>query len=276
MKNLSNNLPDALRFFSEHLKLTGVAHTGPEPSGNPDLLGKRLGLLNGSSWITPWSNFFGRVYLPGVHLINAGNEAIQISFMKAHQNGLPVPPHSNIEVFTRMAIDLVELAEVDAILITCSTMNRSHNLVQAALDHYKVPVIQIDRPMMEKAILHGGKTLVVATHGPTVKSTQALLIEVAESMGQSITFSGLEVEDAWHCLASGDVERHNKLLANGIRLAIQKEKIDSVVLAQLSMTVFLLTYPDPIAEFGVPIFSSGKCGFEHMKELLVQMPQKEH
>ena len=66
---------DALRLFSEYLKVTGVAHLDPEPQGEPGLLGKRLGLLNGSSWITLWSNYFGRLYLPGVHLVNAGNEA---------------------------------------------------------------------------------------------------------------------------------------------------------------------------------------------------------
>jgi hypothetical protein len=40
-----------------------------------------------------------------------------------------------------------------------------------------------------------------------------------------------------------------------------------VVLAQLSMTVFLLTYPDPLREFGIPVFSSGQCGFERVAEV---------
>ena len=113
----------AIRLFSDYLAWTGVAHTGPETSGDPTLIGKRLGLLNGSSWITLWSNFFGHVYLPGVHLINAGNEAVQINFMQAHQDGHKVPPVVNIQTFVHYAQDLVELAQVDAILITCSTMN---------------------------------------------------------------------------------------------------------------------------------------------------------
>ena len=85
---------EAIRLFSDYLRVTGVAHTGPEPQGDPRLVGKRLGLLNGSSWITLWANYFGRMYLPGVHLVNAGNEAVQINFMEAHSAGSAFPARS--------------------------------------------------------------------------------------------------------------------------------------------------------------------------------------
>ena len=96
------NIPeakDAIRFFENYLSVTGLPHTGPEPEGDPALIGKRLGLVNGGSWITLWANYFGRIYLPGVHLVNVGNEAVQINFLQAHQEGKPVPPQSNIDTF---------------------------------------------------------------------------------------------------------------------------------------------------------------------------------
>jgi len=263
---------DPIRLFSEYMRLTGAAHTGPEPAGDPALLGKRLGLLNGSSWITLWSTYFGRLYLPGVHLINVGNEAVQVNFMEAHAKGLPCPPQSNVDAFVRYARDLAELGHVDAVLITCSTMNRAYTQVQAALAPYGVPVEQIDRPMMEQAVAHGGRVLVVATHGPTVKSTQALLQETAQAMRQEVTFSGLDVEEAWHRLAVGDVAGHNHALAEAIRGSLAREEIGCVVLAQLSMTVFLLSYPDPVAAFGVPVLTSGECGFQRMREILTVRP----
>jgi hypothetical protein len=173
---------DPAQLFSDYLRVTGIAHLGPEASGEPGLVGKRVGLLNGSSWITLWSNYFGRLFLPGVHLVNAGNEAIQLNFMDAHQKELPCPPQSNIEAFIRYARDLVELAQVDLVLITCSTMNRAYPQVVDALRPYAVPVIQIDQPMMERAVDQGGEILVVATHGPTVNSTQALLQETASQL----------------------------------------------------------------------------------------------
>ncbi len=259
---------DPFRLFSDYLKVTGVAHTGPEKTGDPNLIGKRLGLINGSSWITLWANYFGRVYLRGAHLINVGNEAVQINFMEAYQKGEPTPPRSNIETFAVYARQLVELGHVDAILITCSTMNRAFPEVQKAVQEFDVPVVSIDRPMMERAVKHGGRTLVIATHGPTVKSTQALLQETAQDLGTEIDFCGETNEEAWHFLAEGDVRGHNESLANMIGKGILNEGISSVVLAQLSMTVFLLSYPDPMAEFGIPVFTSGQCGFEYMREVL--------
>ncbi len=83
-----------------------------------------------------------------------------------------------------------------------------------------------------------------------------------------MSFSGLTVESAWHKLAEGDIEGHNHTLATAIRAHTQTETIGCVVLAQLSMTVFLLSYPDPVTEFGVPVFTSGQCGFEYVRELL--------
>ena len=256
---------DPLRLFSDYVAVTGVARLEPEPQGHPALLGKRLGLLNGSSWITLWCNYFGRLYLPGVQLVNAGNDAVQLNFMQAHGKGEPCPPLSNVEVFVRTARDLVDLAGVDAILITCSTLNRSYAAVAEAVD---VPVLQIDRPMMEAAVQREGKVLVVATHGPTVESTQALLVETAEQLGLPITYTGVTAEEAWHRLAAGDVEGHNTLLAEAIREARGREVLGCVVLAQLSMTVFALSYPDAEAEFGLPVLTSGQAGFQRAGEIL--------
>ena len=256
---------DPIRMFSEYLRVGGVAHLGPESEGDPALLGKRLGLINGSAWILLWSNYSGRVYTPGGHLVNVGNEAVQLNFMQAHKDGKPTLPQSNIAAFVRYARDLVDLADVDAIMITCSTMNRAYPAVQDAV---RVPVVPIDRPMMERAVRHGGRVLVIATHGPTVNSTQQLLQETAAELGKEVSFSGLTIEDAWYNLAVGDVQGHNDALATAIREHIQTKEIGCVVLAELSMSVFLLSYPDHVAEFGVPVFTSGQCGFEYMRNLL--------
>ncbi len=260
---------DPAQLFSDYLRITGIAHLGPEPSDTPGLVGKRLGLLNGSSWITLWSNYFGRLYLPGVHLVNAGNEAVQLNFMDAHQKGLPCPPQSNIDAFICYARDLVELAQVDVVLITCSTMNRAYSQVADALQCYSVPVLQIDQPMMERAVDQGGKILVVATHGPTVNSTQTLLRETASGLRREVSFSGMTVEAAWQCLAAGDVAGHNIALAQAIHAHLDQEPASCVVLAQLSMACLLFTYPDPLVEFGIPVYTSAQCGFEKVCELLM-------
>ena len=262
---------NGLELFRDYLKVMGIAHLGPESYGEEVLKGKKLGVLNGSSWIMLWATYFGRKYLPGVHLVNAGTEAMQLNFMDAYRKGEATPPQSNIDAMARYAIDLVELAQVDAVLITCSTMNRSYPFVAKALEPYGVPVLPIDLPMMEKAVNQGGRILVVATHGPTVKSTQLLLEETAARLGKvgKIHITGLHTEAPWECLAKFDIEGHNRALAEAIRAKLKKEKIDCVVFAQLSMSVFLLSYPDPEKEFGVPIYTSGQYGFEAMRDILL-------
>ena len=88
--------------FAEYVRVTGLPHLGPEPAGDADLIGKRLGLLNGSSWISLWSNYFARRYLPGVQLVNAGNDAVQLNFMAAHDRGEPCPPERTSKPLSAM------------------------------------------------------------------------------------------------------------------------------------------------------------------------------
>ena len=84
-----------------------------------------------------------------------------------------------------------------------------------------------------------------------------------------VNFTGETVEEAWQRLATGDVAGHNEALAEAIRRRCMETETACVVLAQLSMTVFLLSYPDPVAAFGVPVFTSGQCGFEAVRDLLL-------
>ena len=262
---------DAKQLFSSYMKLVDVPQLEAEETSDARLLGKKLGLVNGSSWVQLWSYYFGRIYLPGVKLINVGNEVIQLNFMKAHREGKECPPQSNIDLFCSYARQLCELSAVDAIMVTCSTMNRSLPFVKDAVKDFHIPVVQIDEPMMQKAVENGGKVLIIATHGPTVKSTQKLLEETTTAMGRksALQYSGATVEDAFHLLGEGKIDEHNELIANAIREEQKKNKIDQVVLAQLSMSVFKLSYPDPLASFGVPVLTSGEEGFNRMKQILI-------
>jgi Asp/Glu/hydantoin racemase len=254
--------------FSMYMKVTGVPTLDELPGGDPDLKDKKLGIVNGASWISLWTNYFGKKILPGVKLINVGNEAVQLNFMDAHHKGESCPPQVNIDLFAEYAEQLVKLHGVDAIMISCSTMNRAAGAVRRTMEKYGVPVVQIDEAMMEEAVNHGGKILIVATHGPTVDNTRALLEETAQRLGKEISFAGATVEEAFDLLGAGDIEGHNKVIAQAIRESTQREKIDIVVLAQLSMTIFKLSYPDCVKEFGVPVLTSGETGFQRAGEIL--------
>jgi len=262
-------LADPVRLFSDYMRLTGTPSLAPE-TGHPKLAGKSLGLVNGSTWVSLWGSWFGRTLLPGVKLVHAGGDHVQLRFMAAHHAGKPCPPPENIRSFVRTARDLVAFHPVDAVLITCSTMNRAAGAVRRALKKTGVPVVQIDEAMMEMAVARGGRILVIATHGPTVTSTQALLRETAARLKQTISFDGATVEKAFDLLGAGDIAQHNKLIVRAIRAAQKRGPIDTVVLAQLSMSVFVLEHPDSEREFGVPVLTSGECGFQRVREILLK------
>lgn len=262
---------DPIRLFGDYMKVTGVPQLADATSPDPALAGKKLGLVNGSAWITLWCNYFGKAILPGVKLVNVGNEGVQLNFMRAHHAGEPCPPPVNIELSSNYAKDLVDLVHVDAVMITCSTMNRAYTQVSARMKGLGVPTVQIDEAMMEEAVSTGGRILVVATHGPTVKSTQNLLQETAERMGRKVDFAGATVEEAFECLGQGRIAEHNQIIADAIRKAMAARHVDIVVLAQLSMAVFAFSHPDPVADLGVKVLNSAETGFRRAGEILRQL-----
>ena len=261
-------IADPVRLFSDYMKLTGTPTLVPE-TGDKRLTGKTLGLVHGSTWVSLWGTWFGRGMLPGVKLVHAGGDHVQLRFMAAHDAGQPCPPRENIRSFVQTAKELVAFHPVDAVLITCSTMNRAAGAVRRALKSSGIPVVQIDEAMMEAAVERGGRILVIATHGPTVSSTRALLKETAARRGRKVSFDGATVEAAFDLLGRGDIARHNRAIARAIRTGQKRGKIDTVVLAQLSMSVFALEHPDAESEFGVPVLTSGECGFKRVRELLL-------
>lgn len=262
---------DPIRLFGDYMKVTGVPQLTEPAGSDPALAGKKLGLVNGAAWISLWCDYFGKAILPGVKLVNVGNTGVQLNFMRAHHSGEPCPPQINIDLFTSYAKDLVDLVGIDAVMITCSTMNRSYKQVSARMRELGVPTVQIDEAMMEEAVSTGGRILVVATHGPTVKSTQSLLRETADRLGKKVDFDGATVEEAFECLGQGRIAEHNQIVADAIRKAMAARRADIVVLAQLSMAVFAFSHPDPVADFGVKVLNSAETGFRRAGEVLRQL-----
>jgi aspartate/glutamate racemase len=265
---MNHQIEDDLTLFSLYMRVCSVPSLEPEPAGDPDLIGKTVGLLNGASWVSLFATYFGRRILPGAKLIAVGNDAVQLHSMQAHRDGRPCPPQANIDRFIRYAEDLVQLHGADALLLTCSTMNRAAGAVREALRKYAVSVVQIDEAMMEAAAAPGGRILLVATHAPTVRNSRELLEETAAKLGTRVSIAEAVVEPAFHSLGLGDIAGHNETIAQAIREAAAREPFDRVVLAQISMSLFKLTYPEPERVFGVPVLTSGEEGFRRIRRLL--------
>jgi hypothetical protein len=97
-----------------------------------------------------------------------------------------------------------------------------------------------------------------------------LLKETADRLGKTVDFVGATIEEAFELLGRGRIAEHNQGIAQTIRSAQNRDEIDIVVLAQLSMSVFSFSFPDPLKEFGVPVLNSGQTGFARAGEILRQ------
>lgn len=268
MKNYNYDEKELL-LFEEYAKVFTLPSLCGPTGTNSKLAGKRLGIVNGSSWVSVWSNYFSHKILPEVMRLNVGNDGMQYNFMLAHKNGEACPPEKNIQAMADEAEQLCDLYRVDALICTCSTMNRAYPVVAKRVEKYGIPVVQIDIPLMEQALLTGNSILVIATHGPTVDNTRILLQETAQRLQKKPVIYGVTEESAFEEIASGNIKAHNEIIANAIRASKKKFDFDVVVLAQLSMSVFKLSFPDCEKEFGVPVLTSGECGFERIKEILL-------
>jgi hypothetical protein len=120
--------------------------------------------------------------------------------------------------------------------------------------------------MAEKAISMTDKIAVLATVPTTLDPTIRLLDMCADEAGKKITtVSGL-AEGAFSAITSGDVETHDRLIAEtAVKVA---ETCDVILLAQASMA----RMEEPLRELtGKIVLSSPKLGIEMVKEILEDM-----
>jgi hypothetical protein len=89
-------------------------------------------------------------------------------------------------------------------------------------------------------------------------------------MGKKVDFIGATIEEAFELLGHGRIEEHNQAIAKTIRRVQSQDQVDIVVLAQLSMSVFSFSFPEPMLEFGVPVLNSGQTGFARAGDILRQ------
>ncbi|OQP83980.1 hypothetical protein BTR14_21135 [Rhizobium rhizosphaerae] len=126
-----------------------------------------------------------------------------------------------------LILDLSE--EVDAILVTCSTLGPAADAVG---DITGVPVLRVDHALAEQALVEGRHVLVLCTVATTLAPTRALFSTIAERRGAS--FETRLVPGAWTLFKTGDMMGYFRCIADATRDAIA-EGFTSVVLAQASM-----------------------------------------
>jgi len=220
-----------------------------------DLSNKTIGLIHASSLTIPIAKPFIQEIIPEVQVMHLCDDTIQRDNLSA---GVGVIPKINYFKFATYA-HFLEEAKVDLIVLMCSTFNRA---VEFARPMINVPMLQIDRPMMELAVKTGKKIGLLATLPTTVPSSERLLRVVAEEMGKEIEIKTILSSEAFKELEKGNTERHNEILLEEIDKL--SREVDCICMAQISMSVL----ESRLTNTRVPVYNSGRTGFTRVREIL--------
>jgi Asp/Glu/hydantoin racemase len=194
-------------------------------------------------------------YIPDVEVMHLCDDTIQRDNIAA---GVGVIPKHNYFRFAQYAHNLQE-SGVELILLACSTFNYAAELARPMID---IPILQIDRPMMELAVMQGKRVGLLATLATTVPSSERLLRIVAAEKNRPVEITTVLRPQAFEAVSKGDTETHNRILLEEIDQL--STKVDSIVMAQLSMSALA----PHLGKTVVPVYNSGTTGFGYIREKL--------
>lgn len=155
---------------------------------------------------------------------------------------------------------MAESIGADAIFSQCSSMGEAADVAAQTIG---IPVLKIDKAMMDEAVAIGKTIAVVATVASTIKPSVGLLKNSAEAQGKQIDVVEALVDGALDILLNkGDRERHNEMVLSKIKHL--ESTCDVIVLAQGSMVV-LAPF---LSEISVPVLTSPELGVQRMRKVL--------
>lgn len=216
---------------------------------------KTLGIIHAINLTVRAMQPFIERYLADVDVVHICDDTIQRDNIRA---GVGVIPKRNYYKFAQYAHNLEE-AGADMILLACSTFNYAAELARPMIN---VPIMQIDRPMMEAAVCTGPRVGLLATLATTVPSSERLLRIVAAEQRKEVALTTVLRPEAFEAFQRGDIAAHNAMLLEEIEKL--SDKVDSIALAQLSMSALARE----LKETRVPVFNSGTTGFERVRDML--------
>lgn len=220
-----------------------------------DLSQRTVGIIHASHITIKAMEPYIQKYIPEAEIMHLCDDTIQRDNIRA---GAGVIPKVNYYKFAQYAHNLQE-AGVDMILLACSTFNYAAELGRPLTD---IPIAQIDRPMMEKAVRTGRRIGLLATLATTVPSSERLLDIAAAEAGAQIERKTVLCSEAFEEYSKGNISRHNELLMDAIdRLS---DEVDCIVMAQLSMSALA----PQLTNTKVPVYNSGETGLLRVREML--------
>ena len=158
-------------------------------------------------------------------------------------------------------LESAELAGADYIMVTCSSIGPA---VEAGAKLIGVPVLRVDQPMADQAVVTGKKIGVIATLSTTLEPTADLISRRAASVEKKVKLISQLVEGAFEALMAGDGATHDAKVAAALKELAKQ--VDVIVLAQASMARVVDTLASE--DKRVPILASPSIAVDYLATIL--------
>ncbi|MCF7944544.1 MAG: aspartate/glutamate racemase family protein [Spirochaetia bacterium] len=210
-------------------------------------------IYTGAALVKPLSVYFSQRF-PEHTLINVLDDNLIAAVIKEGKMGDAVL--RKIYAYCREARE----AHSAVILETCSSVGESVDLIQPFLD---IPILRIDAPMAEAAVLGYSRIGVIATLPTTLEPTIRLVEKTAEKKNRSVEVMNGLADGAFQALGEGREDIHDaKILQAAEKL---KDKADVFLLAQGSMARMKEQLSERI---GKPVLTSPESGMDSLASYL--------
>lgn len=149
--------------------------------------------------------------------------------------------------------------DADGILVTCSAFGPAIDQLAASLD---IPVLKPNEAMFHAAVAAGNAIGMLATFGPSVPTMTDEFDEYVASVGSKATLTTVVVPDAIDRLRAGDVDTHNRLVAE---YALRLAGCDAIMLAHFSTSRAAAAVRAAVA---APVFTAPEAAVTRMRDLV--------
>lgn len=144
------------------------------------------------------------------------------------------------------------------ILVTCSAFGPAIDILAKSVP---VPVLKPNEAMFEAALRQGKRIGMLATFGPSLITMCEEFDRYAEQVGTGARLETLLVPNAIDLLRKGDIESHNRLLAEA---APQLAHCDAILLAHFSTS---RAAESVRAQVKVPVLTAPHAAVQKMRAL---------
>lgn len=216
---------------------------------------KTLALIHTSATLVPVFQQLCKTKLPNVDTFNIVDDSLVRAI--GAKGALTADIARRVEAYITSA----ESGGADHILVTCSSIGPA---VEASAPFCAVPVLRVDQPMADAAVVAGRRIGVIATLPTTLNPTSDLVRRRAARAGKEIELTARLVPGAFEALMAGDAATHDRLVADALRKL--SAEVDVILLAQASMARVVDSLPE--AEKRVPIFASPPTAIDHLATVL--------